>query len=387
MLNCAICGQPQDKSLAEHISQIHGMDLDTYEASHGRWYDESINRALELELRGARAHPNNNSLRVKFAGVQAAVNSDVPADACLPLPEAYRIPEHGALAADVAEAAIMLARKRSMYIWGMPGSGKDALFHAWSSLTRTPAEIFQMEPGEDVRSWFYALEMGNEGAYWQEGTFLKALRDGYVSPISGRRMPMMILITDFDRAEKEQAEAMRLIMDSISGRVKGPMGVKYPVLPGTQIVVTANSSGGGDSRGRCVSSNPIDASILDRFQRALEFHWMDWKDEGPVVKEKFPLLLSKAPTLFDQVGNATAAIRTAIEKEELYTEFSHRAVCSWLGHAEDIVDVCGPAPDTLKRAFRVVADKMPDPETRSAIIQIIDPYLANGSVGKSPKKK
>jgi hypothetical protein len=191
----------------------------------------------------------------------------------------------------------------------------------------------------------------------------------------------MILITDFDRATKEQAESMRLVMDSISGRVKGPNGVTYRVLAGTQVVVTANTAGAGDSRGRCTSSNVIDASILDRFERAYEFHWMDWRDEGVIVKEKFPILLSKASGAFDQVGRATEALRKAVQDEALYAEFSHRALCAWLGHAEDIVAVSDSVPaDLLRRAFRAVADKMPDAETRAEAVRIVDPHLRGGSL-------
>jgi hypothetical protein len=208
---------------------------------------------------------------------------------------------------------------------------------------------------------------------------LKALRDGYTTT-TGRKIPQLILITDFDRASKDQAESMRLVMDSISGRVKGPNGSMYPVLRGTQIVVTANTAGGGDSRGRMTSANVIDGSILDRFERAFEFHWMDWRDEGTIVREKYPLLLGKAPEVFDQVGRATEALRKAIHDESLYAEFSHRAVCAWLGHAEDIIAVEPVAPkNLLRRAFRVVADKMPDPETRTEAVRIIDPHLKGGA--------
>jgi MoxR-like ATPase len=378
-VTCALCGF-QSEWLGPHIREEHGMSIEAYEAAHGGALSAPLEAALMLDA-PTRVPPNlaNLDIKVEFAGLRTSVNLDVPEAACLPLPPAYRIPEHGPLAADVREAAISLLRGRSMYIHGLPGSGKDALFHAWSALTRKPARIFQVEPGVDIQSWFFSKEIGSDGTYWQEGEMLKALRDGYTTT-TGRKIPQMILITDFDRASKDQAESMRLVMDSISGRVKGPNGSMYPVLRGTQIVVTANTAGGGDSRGRMTSANVIDGSILDRFERAFEFHWMDWRDEGVIVREKYPLLLGKAPEVFDQVGRATEALRKAIYDESLYTEFSHRAVCAWLGHAEDIIAVEPTTPkNLLRRAFRVVADKMSDPETRTEAVRIIDPHLKGGA--------
>ncbi len=377
-VTCALCDHSAHW-IGDHVAEVHALSVAEYEAAHGSVASAALRASLDIDA-PARRHPNLADIRIEFAGVKPGVNVDVPADACLPLPPAYRVPAFGALATDLREAAVSLLRRRSMYVWGLPGSGKDALFHAWSNLTRTPAMIFQVEPGADIRSWFFTHEFNKEGTFWQEGELLKALRDGYTTT-SGRVIPYMILITDFDRATKEQAESMRLVMDSISGRVKGPNGVTYPVLAGTQVVVTANTAGAGDSRGRCTSSNVIDASILDRFERAYEFHWMDWRDEGPIVREKFPLLVAKAPGAFDQVGKATEALRKAVADEALYAEFSHRALCAWLGHAEDIVAVTDTVPaDLLRRAFRAVADKLPDAETRAEAIRIVDPHLRGGSL-------
>jgi len=162
-------------------------------------------------------------------------------------------------------------------------------------------------------------------------------------------------------------------------------------MPGTQIVVTANTAGGGDTRGRCISSNVIDASILDRFERALEFHWMDWKYEEPIAKEKFPFLLEKCPSVFAQVGKATDVLRTAIMNEKLYAEFSHRALCAWLGHAQDLLTMSGGVVQEglMKRAFRAYSDKLPDQETRSEALRLIDPHIAGGVVdtGRAPRSR
>lgn len=385
---CRICGH-EDHWLGDHIAEAHGLGIEEYLASFpgSPTISQEALDELSQEKKGIRrAHPpGDTDIRVDVCGFEVPVNADVPEDDCLPLPPAYRFPKYGDLAIDITEALISIFRGRHVYIYGLPGSGKDALVHAVSNVLRKPAIIKQVQPSADIQSWFFYRSFDNEGTSWEEGELLRALRDGYETT-NGRRIPYLILITDFDRATKAQAEALRLILDSISGRVEGPGGKVYKVFSGTQVIVTANTAGGGDTRGRMVSSNVIDASILDRFERKYEFHWMDWADEGEIVKAKFPLLAERCPSLFDQVGKATAQLRDAIHKEELYAEFSHRGVCSWLGHCEDIVAITGKVPkDLATRGARAFLDGLPDQETRLHAQRLIDPHIKGGVVDAGPR--
>lgn len=382
---CRICGH-EDYFLGEHLAEVHNLTIDGYLAAYpgsptvAQEILDNIEKRREKNVR--REHPPaDTNLTVDLRGFKAAVNADVPADACLPLPDHYRLPEHGDLAIDVVEALISILRGRHTYIHGLPGTGKDALIHAVSALLRRPTLIRQVDPNVDVESWLYTREFDEKGTKWKEQELLVALREGYLTS-TGRRIPYIILITDIDRATKSQAEFLRMILDSISGRVRGPAGRIYKTLPGSQIIVTANTAGGGDPRGRMVSANVIDGSILDRFERTYQFHWMDWKDEGPICLAKFPLLAQRCPDIFNQIGKATASLRDAIAKEQLYAEFSHRAVCSWLGHAEDIVAMVGDVPKNLaQRAARAYLDKMPDEETRLTAERLVDPFIKGGVVG------
>lgn len=381
---CRLCGHT-DFYLGDHLAESHDLSIEAYlEAFPGSpVVAQEVLDAVKKNVR--RAHPPvDTALKIAMRDFQAPVNPDVPAEACLPLPHEYRLPVAGDLGIDITEALIAILMGRHTYIHGLPGSGKDALIHFICHVLRRPSQIKQVQPSADVQGWFFSRSFDKDGTDWEEGELLKALRDGYTSPTTGRLMPYTILITDFDRATKAQAETLRLILDSISGRVEGPGGVTYPVFPGTQIIVTANTAGGGDSRGRMVSANVIDGSILDRFERTFEFHWMEWEDEEPICRAKFPLLAERCPEAFDQVGKATASLRDAITKDQLYTEFSHRAVCSWLGQAEDIIAMTGKVPSNLlARAFRAWQDKCPDPETRVAAKNLIDPHIKGGVRGSS----
>lgn len=383
MLTCKICGFADRDFLGDHLGEAHGMTVGEYQT---RFPGEPVaSQRLQDRLAGrktpSRMHPPKpTDLSVDLAGVTFPVNVGVPEDVCLPMPTEYRVPKHGDLGVDVTHAALALRNNRSLYVSGLPGSGKDAFVHALSAMTRRPALIRQVKPGTDIEAWMFTRSFSGTGTYWEEGEVLKALRDGYETA-DGRRIPYLFLISDFDRADRAQAEYLRLITDSIQGRVDGPMGKTYKVLPGTVIVATANSTGAGDSRGRCISANPIDASILDRFERKIQFHWMDWRDEEPVIRAKFPLIGARAPKVFIQMGKVTESLRNAINREELYAEFSHRGLCSILGHAEDMMramDGKKLPKGLMKIASRMWLDGLPDEDTRNVARNLMDPHFEGG---------
>lgn len=391
VIKCLICGHTESDFLGDHLLEAHKMTVAEYLFAHqGATVSSKAlrDRLARDNANPRRAHPPKpEDLKVNFGGFMFPVHHEVPAGACLPMPEHYRIPEHGKLHEDVEHATIALLQGRSTYIWGLPGSGKDALYHAWSAMTRTPTVIRQTKPGTDIESWFFSRGFNEQGTFWEEGAVLKALRDGYTT-ISGKVVPYLLLVSDFDRADREQAEHLRLITDSIQGRVDGPAGVTYRVFPGTRIVATGNTAGAGDDRGRMISANPIDASLLDRFERKFQFHWMDWKDEEPIVRAKFPMLVQQCPDIFNKVGSITGVLRDAILKSELYAEFSHRGVCSILGHAQDILLSRPPtqalAKNLLKMGARAWLDGLPDQENRDIAIKLMSAHvslIAEGGTG------
>jgi MoxR-like ATPase len=309
-----------------------------------------------------------------FAGIPHKT-LDVPLEACLPMPAHYRVPREGKACEVAKHVSIALLNRRSIFLHGLPGTGKDAIFHAWSAITHQPALVFQIQPGTDIQSWFWQRGFDTQGTHDEEGELLRALRDGYQAP-NGHTIPYMILFSDFDRADRSQAESLRLIMDSIAGRVKGPGGKTYPVFPGTLVVATANSAGAGDTRGRCISSNPLDASILDRFERKFQSEPLAWEDEATVLALKFPRLSEKHPKFVDRMREITASIRQVIEQNLVAAEFSHRALCGWFGHAEDISLIRPETTDRLIQAGSVTyLASLPDPDSVLAIQRAIDPYI------------
>jgi len=372
---CTWCGH----NLQYHLIQNHDKNTESYEGplyseellSTYRQQSKDVNREAVIDIK-------QEHLVVDFLGSELTVNTDVPPEDCLPLPDCYRFPTHGELGSSVIDVAISLLSNRSVFLHGMPGSGKDALIHAYSAMGRIPTRMFQVHPGLDIQELFYSRSFNQEGTGWETGSLFESITKGYET-VSGRVIPYLILISDIDRADRFQLETLRLILDSIKGRVQGPKGEMHNVFPRTRFAMTANTTGSGDYRSRCISANPMDASIVDRFPRAYELEYMTWDDEEPIVHQKFPLLLERSPKIFRDVGIATQQLRKAISNQDLLAEFSHRSVCAWLENAEDIIRITGNVPkDLFKRSARCWLGKMPDPTARAVAVRLMDPQQEGG---------
>jgi len=371
--------------LPDYLAAKHGITVEEYleRFPDAPVESETLQEQYVASVKNVRRAPPpaREHLTIKFAEHTMPVNWDVPPEACLPLPPCYRLPENGKLASDVKRAGRYFLAGRSFWAWGPPGSGKDAFPSALCALTRTPSQIFPVNPDVDIMAWFFDKSFNSEGTEWVFGELFNALVKGYVSPISGRTIPMTVVLSDFDRAGRAQAEAIRLVADSIQGRVKGPRGETYPVLPGTRIVITANTMGAGDASGKCISANVLDTSILDRIERKVKFHSMDWKDEEPIIRAKFPLFAERCGHFLKKVGDATAVLRGAVEDESLYGEFSHRGLCTWIGDCEDILRFStNPPSDLLKQGFQSYADGLPNAESQTLALTLVEAYLKGGAL-------
>ena len=386
---CAVCGFNGAHWLGDHLDSHGG--LKNYLAAFGSNAETMSHEFWSLASKGSAPAPrrpvkSSSPPPVNFCGVQFDINAGVPASACLPMPEHYRVPTKGALASDVEDIMISLKMGRSIWVSGYPGTGKDALFSAWSAKTRTPGLLFQVVQGADLQSWRFSRAFDSNGTRWEEGLLLKALRDGYKRE-DGTTVPYIIVLSDIDRATRSQLEELRSILDSIQGRVPGPDGQMFPVLKGTVIVATANTTGGGDDRGMCTSSQTVDSSIMDRFERAYKLSYMDPADELEILREKYPDFASDWPTVFPTMLKVIGNMRLAVAKNELFFEPSHRIVSAWAGAAADLAVVKGTKGmtdgDILRRSARVMVDKAPNQDVRSAIILHMDPIVPGGAISNS----
>lgn len=398
-IGCRLCGE-KVHLIEPHLTEAHpdlGCSLEFYRENFpdaptisaellAKW-----DKNLKLAKKRKRYPMTPETIKaptVNMRGVKCEVRMDVPAKHCLPLPDNYQLPKKGKLGEDVKEALESIISGRSAFIWGPPGTGKDALIHAYSAKLRRPSKVFQVNPTTDTQQWLYTMGFDANGVVWEEGELLKALKDGYTTP-DGVRMGYLILVSDFDRAKTEQAEVMRMITDSISGRVQGPKGIMYdvfqpddPKLPRTQVVFTGNSCGSGDTRNLCVSSNVMDSSLLNRINAKYRFHNMDWEDEEPIIRNKFSDVVERiGDKTLANVGKAVAALREAIDNDRILAEFSHRTACDWFLKMRDKITLKFSAKKLpngfLKDCAVVFLDGM-DEYNREIALSTINAFIKDG---------
>ena len=388
---CRECGF-QSHSLASHLKEAHGVSLAEYLTAHPGAPTLSAALVDEFNKKARRsAAPAADSLEISLMGFDSKVDCAVSEDECLPLPEGYMFPTKGKAKGVYERALMALLAGRNMFLWGMPGTGKDAIVHAFSNMTRKPVVMVSFKPGTDIAPWFYSRSIDSSGTGWEYGHLWNALTKG-VQGRDGVYRPALILLSDVDRADSAQAEWFRVLTDSISGRIMDPSGKMVALVKGTQFVCTANSCGTGDSRGRMASANPMDASILDRLGRKMKAEYLDWADEGKVLAGKFPLLAEKTPGIFftptgetGMLGKATEALREAIGRGNLFAEFTHRGLCEVLSECEDIVRFKFMKKDVpanlLKLGFRAWIEGL-DEDTQLEARRAIDPHITGGALSE-----
>ena len=106
---------------------------------------------------------------------------------------------------------------------------------------------------------------------------------------------------------------------------------------------------------------------------------MHWDDESSILRAKFPLVAERQPEFLQQVGNATKALRKAIDRDELYAEFSHRALCAVVGRAERVLRVEGTwKADSAKRCWRAWLCKL-DQDNSDQARGLIDSNITGGA--------
>ena len=379
-VECGLCGFTAPY-LVPHLLEAHGLSEAEYD---GETVSPALEALHETTCKGRKRTPAKRAgvgLTTKFAGLDLPVDVRVPASACLPMPPGYAVPKHGKLSDAVRRVAVRLGggRQKPLWVWGSPGTGKDAVFAALSAATRRPTLVLNISPDVDVQAWLCARAFSPTGTYWEEGFLLKALREGYTTP-SGERVPYLIVLSDLDRASRSQLEPLRAICESDGGRIVALNGV-HQVLPGTMIVATANTSGGGDTSGKYTSTT-VDLSILSRFTYKVRFHTMDARDEEPILRAKYPALCARFPDLVGIVLRATTAIRDAIQKEEIFLEFGHRDVCNWMDatQAEAQYTATKDASRVLREGLQDILAGCPNEDTLEAVKRLVDPHMKGGAV-------
>lgn len=378
-ITCTICGF-QHHSLISHVAQEHGLSAQDYVEQYSQpVVSDELHKKLSRKL--SRTAVDLENIQVNFGGVDFTIDTGVDGNTVLPMPRAYNFPKRGKAAVAFKRALRAVKNGRNAFIWGMPGTGKDAFGHAFSALTRKVSIMVSFKPGEDLSAWFYKQVLDSEGSRWEYGAVWKAVTEGVLGRDGKRRAPL-ILMTDVDRADQSQAEWFRMMTDSISGRIQGPHGNMVSLFVdewgnSPQFVCTANSCGSGDARGRMTSANPIDGSIMDRLGAKIQAHYMVWTEESAVLKSIYQELATYCnDDWWATLGSITKCIRKAIEEGDLYAEFTMRGLVDICNDATDILkdDNTVDPIEMLKEALMAWTDGL-DEDGQFELTRLVDPML------------
>jgi MoxR-like ATPase len=371
-MKCLECNQEVGEFVSPHITTHHGMTYFDYVTKHK---DQGVNPEIHAVKNFVKPVAAKKPENFTYEGITFQVNPNIPSTVCLPMPLNYRFPQSGELKEQTKNVMRALSKRRHIYLAGPTGTGKDALVSAVSALCRLPAIMLSIKPQTDIRSWLYSRGFDKEKTTWETGVLFRALTEGYVDD-NGTRHPYIVVLTDFDRADKTQMEHLRAILDSIEGRVEGPQGKLHPVVPGTVIYATANTIGSGDTRrNRYTSSNLIDSSLMRRFPYILQFtNWMDWADEREILGLSFPSL-SRKLVFQEAMGKIIGQVRTFYRKGEIQDEMSIRDVMSMYTYLTDMIDVEGDIYDEatlVSQSIKYWMNRVDDVHSQNKISSSLD---------------
>lgn len=247
-------------------------------------------------------------------------------------PKGFQYPQSGAAGKATERVARALKHGRSVFFYGPAGTGKSSLLRAIAHDMNIEFSLYPMREDSDPSVYLGHMavvideDTGNNKTTFVEGKLLRDIQ-GRVGR-DGIRRPVLIVIDDIDRAPPEHNEIFRHLLDGSKEIFIPEMGRSIPVFPGTIFCATANSRGRGDY-GLYSSVQTIDDSLLDRFERFIEAHFLDTDEEYAILAAKYPRLSKDFSENLRDIVDVASTIRTMISQREIFINFSHRVLESW----------------------------------------------------------
>lgn len=343
----AICREDakEKHSLVDHLEDNHNMSPEDYFRRYGKSatlfgaevFDEFYSR--NIERKGSESY--HTYLEIGSITMKAHVGLMARRPT---RPAGYKYPTKGQAGLASARIARAIKYGRNIYYYGPPGTGKSDMFRALAHDLNKEFSLYPMR--EDLDPALYLGQMqvvvdektGVNKTEFVQGRLLRDIQ-GRVGK-DGVRRAVLITIDDIDRAPAENNELYRHLLDGAKEIFVPELGESIPVFPGTQICATANSRGRGE-QGLCTSVQTIDDSLLDRFDRFVESHFLEPSEEREILEAKYPFLVENAPDAFRIIMKVTESIRHMIQNREVLMNFSHRILMNWAESLEELLQENG----------------------------------------------
>ena len=367
--------------LHDHLRDVHSMTVSEYLDRYGQdtpvvsnsvWEDfQNKSKKFQVARKGTERFANI----VRVGRIQMERNAgDV--DYTFPRPDHYIYPETGDAAKRVERVARAFKYRRNTFIYGPAGSGKSAIVRALCHDLNLEASHYPMREGLDTELYIGQMsvvideESGLNVTRFEKGKLLQDL-EGRVGK-DGVRRGVVILLDDVDRAPATYHEVLRHCLEDNARNIFVPeLGVNIHLHPDTMIIATANSAGRGDTTGYYSSVEEMDESILDRFQRVVEFTFMERSQEIQILKRKFPRVLEKGgEDPFDCIMQVSDIMRSMVSSGEIFASFSHRRIVQWLMSLDELIEENGETynHELLRESAQDWLEWM-DETTRGAVVK------------------
>lgn len=334
--------------LGDHLMQAHGMTVPEYLDKYGEDSPIMSDRVWEAFQKEARENKIKRKGSSRYANIVKVGSikmerQDGEIDYTFPRPDHYVYPKTGVAAMRIQRLARAFKYRRNTYIYGPAGSGKSAAVRALCHDLNLEASHYPMREGLDTELYIGQMvveideETGLNVTRFKKGKMLEDL-EGRLGK-DGVRRGVVLLLDDVDRAPASYHEVLRHCLEDNARNIFVPeLGVNIELHPDTMIVATANSAGRGDTTALYTSVEEMDESILDRFQRVVEYTFMEKDQELDILKRKFPnVLAAGGDDPFNLIVQASSIIRSMVAENAIHGSFSHRRIVQWLMSLDELI--------------------------------------------------
>lgn len=348
-VKCAACANAGIEAhfhfLGDHLRRVHGKTISEYKevfpgapvVSNKLW-EEYQSSTEGVQRMGTERYAN-----LVQVGKILLERQEGEVDYTFPRPDQYVYPKDGDLASRVERVARAFKYRRNTFIYGPAGSGKSAIVRALCHDLNLEASHYPMREGLDTELYIGQMvveideDTGLNVTRYKKGKLLQDL-EGRVGK-DGIRRGVVILLDDVDRAPAAYHEVLRHCLEDNAQNIFVPeLGINIHLHPDTMIIATANSAGRGDTTGYYSSVEEMDESILDRFQRVVEFTFMPASQEVEILNRKFPYVAKNAPDkAWGQIMDVAQIMRNMVSAGEIFASFSHRRIVQWLMSLEELI--------------------------------------------------
>lgn len=212
----------------------------------------------------------------------------------------------------------------NVWLFGKAGTGKTSLPRWFCA--KTGRQFVAITGNDDLTTdqFFGTTGATNGSTYWQDGLFIRAIRQPYT----------VLLIDEITRIRQDILSALNGFLEDREFVVPST-GERIPFAEGVCVVACDNTNGQGDLTGQFVSAKPMGSDLLNRFKSFLEVSYPKPSVESKILQNK----TGAGQRLCDKIVEFVNLCRDAQTRGDAPTLApSFRNTVSWIHRMVDGID-------------------------------------------------